>query len=120
MELAFLRNDLASGKYDTNTSNLLYKIKMQISNSNSPFKELAMNALVNCENDLKNKDFTLASFEINLIHNFTFENLVLWDSNHFYSIELLSYIENVENVARIRKLILLLGRLEEKLLNSQE
>ncbi|MDR3490904.1 MAG: hypothetical protein P4M12_02535 [Gammaproteobacteria bacterium] len=112
IELAYLRNKLASKKFDEKDMVLLNEIKKIILNSTSEFKEIAVNAICNCEIDIKKSNFELATQEIQLIHNFTFEDYSAWDSDHFYRIELLSYIEIINDSARIKKLISLLAKLK--------
>lgn len=114
-ELAYLRNQLASANFNEPDKQLLAKIKEDILRSNTPFKELALNAINNCENDVNNNNFKFATQEIQLIHNFTFEQPHAWNSDYFYRIELLSYLEQIDDVQRVKKLISALGKLQDKL-----
>lgn len=115
LELAYLRNQLASKKFSEDDSRLLQVIEEQIKSKDSIFKEIALNAIMNSKLDIKNGDFESAAQEIQLIHNFTFEKPELWNSNYFYTIELLSYLEQVKNAERIKKTICLIGWLESKI-----
>ncbi len=115
IELAYLRNQLASKKYSDEDEQMINKVKHDISKMNSPFKELALHAINNCENDIKNANFDLATQEMQLIHNFPFYDPEIWDSDYFYKIELLSYLEQVEDVTRIKKLICSLAKLQQML-----
>ena len=114
-ELAYLRNQLASANFGMAEKQLLVKIKRDILELDAPFKELALNAINNSEEDIKKAKFELATQEVQLIHNFPFEEPHTWNSDYFYKIELLSYLEQVDDVQRIKKLIFLLGRLQGKL-----
>lgn len=111
-ELAFLRNKLASEKFNNEDRELMNEIKNNILISNTQFKDLAINAITNCEHDIENYDFKSATQEIQLIHNFTFDDFNAWNQDHFYRIELLSYIEEINNSERIKKLISLLAQLQ--------
>jgi hypothetical protein len=107
IELAYLRNHLRSSIFNDADFQLIEKIKEKVEKSNTPIH--------NCQRDILKKDFALAEQEINLIHNFPFDNYQLWDSDHFYKIELLSYLEGVDKVIRIKQLISSLARLQEEL-----
>lgn len=112
IELAFLRNKLASGKFNEEDRELMNKIKENIIILNTPFKELAINAINNCEQDIKKSDFESATQEIQLIHNFTFGDFNAWNQDYFYKIELLSYIELINDSQRIKRLISLLAKIQ--------
>jgi hypothetical protein len=112
IELAYLRNQLASENFRETDKQLLHKIKQEITELNTPFKNIAVNAINNCEENIKNSNFKLALQEIQLIHNFPFTNPKTWNSDYFYKIELLSYLEKTEDVQRIKRLILLLSELQ--------
>ena len=112
-ELAFIRNKLASKQFGADDKRLMNKIKNDISQMNTPFRQLALEAICNCENDIRDAKFDIAAQEIQLIHNFPFNAPESWNSDYFYKIELLSYLENVEDVTRIKKLIYALAKLQE-------
>lgn len=114
-ELAYLRNQLATGNFSIEDVQLIKKIKQHISELDTPFKELALNAINNCEQDIENGNFKLATQEIQLIHNLPFEKSEIWNADYFYKIELLSYLEQVEEPKKIKKLIQLLALLDDKL-----
>lgn len=111
LELAYLRNQLASHKFNKNDAILLQSIEDKISVSNSVFKKVAINAIENCKLDIKKNDFTAATQEIQLIHNFCFDNPNIWNLDYFYTVELLSYLEKVKDAKRIKKAIKLIGEL---------
>ncbi|WP_339049801.1 hypothetical protein [Rickettsiella endosymbiont of Xylota segnis] len=114
LELAYLRNQLASYRFNANDAQLLRKIEEKITKENSIFKEVAINAIKNCKLDIENKNFEGATQELQLIHNFCFESPEVWNSDYFYTVELLSYLEKVNNAKRIKKTICLLGDLASK------
>lgn len=105
IRLSVLRNELASEKFGEEDKQLMNNIKQDILNLNTPFKELAINAINNCEQDIRNNKFKSAVQEIQLIHNFTFNDFNSWNEDYFYKIELLSYIEIINSKVRIEKLI---------------
>jgi hypothetical protein len=117
IELAYLRNQLISGKYTEDDKSILNDVKEKIMKLNSPFNRIAFNAILNCENDIKNFNFKLAALEIQLIHNFPFSEPQEWNSDYFYKVELLSYLEQIEDVIRIKTLIILLAQLQADILN---
>lgn len=119
-ELAHIRNKLVSGKVDDTDIRELSHIKNKISLLNTPFKDIALNAIDNCEKNIKANLLSLAAQEIQLIHNFNFRDPQKWDESYFYKIELLSYLENVEDVMRIKKLIFLLAKLQNDLANFKK
>jgi hypothetical protein len=110
-ELAHIRNKLASGFFSKEDEQVLSKTKDKISSLDSSFKEIALNAINNCEQNIRNNEWELAAQEIQLIHNFTFEDAAKWNSDYFYKVELLSYLEQTDDVKRIKKLISLLATL---------
>lgn len=118
IELAFLRNHLLSKIFTKEDKLLIESIKSEISNSKSPFTEIALYAISNCEEDIANDDFKSAGYEINLIHNFAFYDLNEWDSEYFYQIELSSYLDKAKETKRIKDLILRLARLHTLLNES--
>lgn len=111
LELAYLRNQLASNQFDDKDATLMQEVADKIINSNSKFKEISLNAVENCKLDISKANFKAATQEIQLIHNFPFDIPEQWNADYFYKIELLSYLEQVEDVARIKKVIKLLGAL---------
>mgnify|MGYP006377271751 FL=1 len=114
LELACLRNQLASHRFSGNDAELLREIENKINTGNSIFKEVAINAIKNCKSDIENANFESATQELQLIHNFCFGSPTLWDSDYFYTVELLSYLEKVNDAKRIKKTIGLLGGLANK------
>jgi hypothetical protein len=112
IELAHIRNRLATEKFDAEDMDLMIKIKNEISKMNTPFKEIVINAIDNCVQDIRANKLALATQEIQLIHNFTFYDKNKWNSEYFYKFELLNYIELVDDVKRIKRLIGLLAKLE--------
>lgn len=115
IELVFIKNHLHRGLFNEDDRKLMKKMKECILQLDTPFREIAVNAINNCEEDIKNRNFVNATDEINLIHNFTFTNPKGWNADFFYRIELCSYIENNEDVQRLKKLFICLARLQEKL-----
>ncbi len=111
LELAYLRNQLASKQFDDKDATLMQEIVDKIFNSKSMFKDISLNAIENCKLDISKANFKAATQEIQLIHNFPFDAPEKWNADYFYKIELLSYLEQVENVSRIKKVIKLLGAL---------
>ena len=105
LELACLRNQLASHRFSGNDAELLREIENKINTGNSIFKEVAINAIKNCKSDIENGNFESATQELQLIHNFCFGSPTLWDSDYFYTVELLSYLEKVNDAKRIKKTI---------------
>lgn len=111
IDLTHIRNKLASGSFNKEDEQILSGVKDTISSLNSPFKDIALNAIYNCEQNIRDNEWELAAREIQLIHNFTFENAAKWNSDYFYKVELLSYLEQTDDIKRIKKLILLLAKL---------
>lgn len=114
IELAHLRNVLFSADFNEASWNMLQKVKKDILALKTPFEDIAINAINNSEEDIKNLNFTAAAQELSLIHNFPFKNYREWNSDYFYSVELSSYLDNTEDVPRIKKLIFLLSKLVDK------
>lgn len=112
IELAYIRNHLACNNFSEEDKKLLNEVKQKIIKLNTPFTEVALNAIKNCENDIENKDYKSAAQEIHLIHNFTFNNVTSWNSDYFYKIELLSYIELNNDIQRLKRLFISLGKLQ--------
>ena len=117
VEIAFLRNHLYLSIFTEQDEMLLEQIKETLLSSDTPFKEISMLCITNCENDISIGDFKSASREINLIHNFRFVDANTWNSNYFYTVEFASYLEKSENPERIKKLICELAELQKKLNN---
>jgi len=109
--LAYLRNQLASHKFNEDDAKLLHQIEEKINKGNSIFKYVSINAIKNCKLDIENKNFDSATQEIQLIHNFCFEKPESWNSDYFYTVELLSYLEQVNDAERVKKAIGLIGDL---------
>lgn len=115
LELAYLRNQLASHKFNEKDAELLLQIEKKINFINTIFKEVAINAIKNCKLDIENGNFENATQELQLIHNFCFESPKTWNSDYFYTIELLSYLEKIHDAKRIKKVISLLGDLASRI-----
>lgn len=114
IELAHLRNRLSSNFFQKNDEELLAIVKRRILSLNTPFNEIALKAIKNCEDDIKAGKLKSAAQEIHLIHNFPFNNPKKWNSDYFYGSELLSYIEMTDNISRIKELIILLAKLQKE------
>lgn len=114
LELAYLRNQLASHRFSEEDFELLRQVENKINNGNSIFKEVAINAIKNCKSDIHGESFESATQELQLIHNFCFESSEAWNSDYFYTVELLSYLEKVNDAKRIKRTISLLGELADK------
>lgn len=115
LELAILRNKLIDNIFSENERDLIESIRKLLKNFiRNPFNRLIENALKNCEEDVAKNDFKSAVQEIQVVHNFPLGNTDTskWDENHFYRVELLSYLEQVDNVERIKKLIAELAKLQ--------
>lgn len=74
IELVHIRNKLATENLHKEDMLLLKNIKSNISLSTSPFKDLAWNAINNCEENIKVNNWKLAAQEIQLIHDFAFND----------------------------------------------
>ena len=114
IELAHIRNRLACNIFQKNDEELLEVTKQRIIGLNTPFNELALRAIKNCEDDIKKGNFKSAVQEIQLIHNFPFNNPKNWNFGYFYKMELLSYIEMADDVERTKTLISLLAKLQKE------
>lgn len=115
VEIAVVRNRLASNNFDSQDNKIMNQITQEISGMDTPFKVMALNSLRNCMHDIKNSNFELAAQELQLIHNFPFKNPSNWNSKYFYTVELLSYMDQVNNVERISKLIQLVADLQQQI-----
>lgn len=111
IELAYLRNKLASEQFNDEDNILLHEVETKIAATDSIFRKIAINAIENCKLDIKKCDFKAATQEIQFIHNFCFYNSNKWNSDYFYKVELLSYLEQVEDLDRIRRTIQLVAEL---------
>lgn len=111
-EIAYLRNRLSSGQFNSSDQEILTKIEKMIKEADTAFQELMIQAINNLKSDLKEGRFKSAAYELNLIHNFPFENTQAWDSEYFYNFELVTYLSQNENAERIKKLIILLANLQ--------
>ncbi|MGB8807011.1 hypothetical protein A1D18_01815 [Candidatus Rickettsiella isopodorum] len=80
-----------------------FEIENKINKGNSIFKEIAINAIKNCKPDIENENFESATQKLPLIHNFFFGSPEIWNSDYFYTVELLSYLEEVNDAKRIKK-----------------
>lgn len=110
-ELAYIRNKLIEKSFNEGDKRLLDRIKDIISTTDSPFKKIALNAIENCEHHIRNNEWELGANEIQLIHNFTFKDMASWNSEYFYKVELLSYLEQTEDVDKIKRLISLFANI---------
>lgn len=115
LELAYLRNQLASRKFNEEDVKLLQKIENRISKYDNIFKKIAINAIENCKTDIQEEKFDDAVQELQLIHNFCFEKPDAWNSDYFYTVELLSYLEQMSDAKRIKETIALIGDLVKKI-----
>lgn len=112
IEIAHLRNRLNLGYFEIEDKNLLDNTEKCISQIDSPFKELSLHSISNCRKDIKRNDLKSAANELRMIHNFPFRNPLAWNSDYFYTIELPSYLENVDDANKIKIFIGLLAKLQ--------
>ena len=111
IELAHVRNMLFNNKFSKDEKDILLSIRNKVINDNNKFKSLVLLAIENCLEDAKT-DMKKAGIEINLIHNLPItENK--WDEEYFYTVELLGYIENINDVIRIKKVINILADIDK-------
>ena len=115
IELAHVRNMLVRKKFGQEEIQMLSAVRSALHDNKTPFAEIILNGIDNCLVDVSKNDFDTAKFEINLIHNFPIleKDINNWDERHFYTVEMLTYLENVEDVSRIKKIILLVSKLQD-------
>jgi len=114
LELAHLRNKISNGKFGNDEAALLKDAENEIRISDSIFSEFAISSIERCKFFLKQKDYEKATLEIQLIHNFPFDAPENWDQEYFYKVEFISYIEQINDVARVVQVIEYLAKLNKK------
>lgn len=106
IELAFIRNELYNNKFTSEYLDTLEDIKNTVKSNGNPYKSLIIFCIDLALEDITNNDFQQAAEEIHFIHNFPIQrDFDSWNSDHFFNIELLGYIEKNEDSAKLRKII---------------
>lgn len=113
-ELAHVRNMLMRNWFTENENQMLLHVKKKVIDDNNKFAPLVLFAIENCFKDL-HIDMERASIEINFIHNLPItKSIEKWNESYFYNIELSSYIERIEDIDRIKKVISILAEINQK------
>lgn len=104
IEFAYLRNMLSRKRFDLEENEILLKSKKKVLESNGPFSSLIALCIKNCIDDIKNNNFDSAANELNLIHNLPIDFLEVekWNELYFYKNEFLNYVDNVQDLLRIK------------------
>lgn len=107
IELAFIRNELYKGRVTEEYIDTLAEVKnFVLSNDYSYHYDglilLCIDSALEC---IKQKQYEVAAEEINLIHNLPIHEEDIWDSDHFFNVQLLNYLEKIEDSVKIRKVI---------------
>ena len=114
LELEHVRNMLMRSRFTEDENKMLLYVKNKVVDDNNKFAPLVLFAIENCYKDLQ-ADMERASIEINFIHNLPItKNIDKWNEVYFYNIELSSYIERIEDVARTKKVIAILAEINRK------
>lgn len=108
IELAFLRNQLLSGYAD---EKLIINLLDNIRNNDYMFKDVILQSLHNCINDIQKEDYQSAANEIYLVHNLPLDkdDFSKWDQWSFYVIQMPTYLDNINDEKRVKKLIRMLA-----------
>jgi len=106
IELAFIRNELYKGQVTDEYLETLNEVKKTVMHNNNPYKGLIILCIDLAIKNIELNDYKSAAEEINFIHNFPIkDDLSSWDSDHFFNIELLGYIEKTQDSLKLRKVI---------------
>lgn len=105
VELAFIRNELYKGKVIEEYLDTLSDVKNLVLSNKSPYDGLVSLCIDSALEYIKLNQYNQAAEEINLIHNLPIHGEGEWDSDHFFNVELLSYIEKNGDSIKIRKVI---------------
>ncbi len=106
IDLAFIRNALYDNQFTDQYLKTLLEVKETVKKNGNPYAGLINLCIDNAMTDIDAGDLTQAAEEINFIHNFPiYENFHAWDEKHFFTIELLGYIEKSDNSKRIKQII---------------
>jgi hypothetical protein len=111
-ELAHVRNMLLKNRFTEDERNMLLNIRKKVIYDNNKFAPLVLLAIENCLSDV-NTDMKKASIEINFIHNLPITG-GKWDEEYFYNAELLGYIERINDLPRVKKVISVLADINKK------
>lgn len=112
-DLAFVRNQLRSGNYSQDIEQVIKQTISLLKDRKTPFAHICKQACLNALDDIAFGKYKLASYEINLIHNMPInaEEIQAWDEEHFYLYELPVYFEHVEDMSRVKRMLILLANL---------
>ena len=98
------RNVLSRNKYNDDLEKLLISIQMEVSYQEHPQYKF-MYEMINLANEeIKNKNYILASYDLGLIHNFPKDDISKWNEKYFYSAEFLDYCDNLGELNKIKKI----------------
>lgn len=106
IELAHIRNELYNGRITNEYLDTLNEVKKMVSTNNNPYGGLIIFCIDLAIKSIKVNDYKTAAEEINFIHNFPIKDgFDSWNSDHFFNIELLGYIEETRDSVKIRQVI---------------
>lgn len=112
------RNILLNGKCNDNISLCLKDVlgKLDLISVEST-KEIISFCVMEVIEQIKNMNFVSAGRILNLIHNFPLDDVseAAWDIDYFLSMELVTFLENFENIESSRKISLyIFGQLSSR------
>jgi len=114
-KLSHVRNMLFNNIFSDDERKILLGIKEKVINDNNKFAPLVLLSIENCFKDI-NIDMKKAGIEINFIHNLPLTgNTDKWNEEYFYNVELLDYIEKINDISRVKKVISVLADINKKL-----
>ena len=117
LELSFIRNVLSKNKFDNELAQLLTNIQIEVASKKHPLYGF-MNEMINlAHKEIENKNYKLASYDIDLIHNFPKKDISNWNEEYFYTGELLTYCDRLGELGEINKIKKVIHFTNDYLLN---
>lgn len=110
VDLIYARNVLKKGDCNEDVKRIIKTIMDKAEGVSSPVSNLYKQVCQNSLEDILNKDYVSAGYELNLIHNMPL-NGERWDEEHFYLYELPVYFENSNSAKRVKKMLLLISEI---------
>jgi len=119
LELCYVRNILSRNQCNSDLIKLLETIQVEIFQQKHSTHKF-MYEMINLANDeIKKQNYKIASYDLDLIHNFPKDDISKWNEKYFYSAEFLDYCDNVLELSRIDKVKKVITLIDKYLIDTR-
>jgi len=104
LNLVFIRNSLSHDIYNDETLKMINNIYKKLFLKEDNIHKFMYEMITLAKKDIDKQNYSLASFDFDLIHNFPIDNLSKWNEKYFYGAKFLDYCEQLVELEQLDKM----------------